>query len=250
VSDVAPIRREVVVELAPDEAFALFTGRIGDWWPVGELSVFGAGATVAFAAGELVETFEGRTSVWGRVIEWDPGARVSFTWHPGRDPERASRVDVSFLARQPGHTLVVLEHRGWEAFDDPAAARDEYDRGWPRVLGLYRDAAGQTADADAYTWVALVHRPGPEAPGHGPLFADPRFAEHTRFLERMRQEGYLVAAGPLPDEPETGMTILRLPGEGRLAEATRLATEEDRSVKGGFFNVSVRPWRVMMSRPL
>jgi hypothetical protein len=31
-----------------------------------------------------------------------------------------------------------------------------------------------------------------------------------------------------------------------LAEATRLATENDASVAGGFFTVTVRPWEVMM----
>jgi uncharacterized protein YciI len=115
-------------------------------------------------------------------------------------------------------------------------------------LGRYRDASARSADPHAYTWVALMHRPGPKAPTAGSLFEDPRFAEHAEFLSRMRQEGYLVAAGPMLDELGTGMTILRLPGEGRIEEAERLATEDDRSVKGGFFEVSVRPWRVMMSR--
>ena len=247
-TDVAPIRRQVVVELAPDEAFELFTARIGDWWPLAELSVFGAGATVAFADGEIVETFDGRTSIWGSVTEWEPGARLSFTWHPGRAADRASSVIVSFTARESSQTVVVLEHSGWEAFDDPAGARREYEQGWPKVLDLYRSAAGQSADPQAFTWVALMHRPGPEAPREGSIFEDPRFAEHAQFLSRMREEGYLVAAGPMLDELGAGMTILRLPGEGRLEEAARLATEEDRSVKGRFFEVSVRPWQVMMSR--
>jgi uncharacterized protein YndB with AHSA1/START domain/uncharacterized protein YciI len=247
VTDVPPIRREVVVELPPDEAFELFTARIGDWWPLAELSVFGAGTAVAFIDGKLVEASDGRTSVWGSVTEWEPGTRVSFTWHPGRDSDRASSVSVSFAPRQSEQTLVVLEHSGWEAFEDPAAARREYDRGWPTVLGRYRDAAARSADPHAYTWVALIHRPGPEAPSEGSIFEDPRFTEHAQFLSRMCQEGYLVAAGPMLDEHGAGMTILRLPGEGRLEEATHLATEEDRSVKGGFFEVSVRPWQVVMT---
>jgi uncharacterized protein YciI len=63
----------------------------------------------------------------------------------------------------------------------------------------------------------------------------------------MREAGYLVLAGPLGDAPGEGMTILRLPGPGRLAEAARLATEDDASVAGGFFAVTVRPWQVMMA---
>jgi hypothetical protein len=41
------------------------------------------------------------------------------------------------------------------------------------------------------------------------------------------------------------MAILRLPGEDRLEEATRLALE-DASVTSGFLTAQVRPWRVVM----
>src|ERR1700685_2634524 len=96
------------------------------------------------------------------------------------------------------------------------------------------------------TWVALLHRPGPAAPASGTIFEDPRFGEHIAFLNRMREAGYLVAAGPLPDAEGEGMTILRLPGPGQLSTATRLANEEDTSVSAGFLAVTVRPWHVVM----
>jgi uncharacterized protein YndB with AHSA1/START domain len=140
VTEVPPIRLEVVVDLVPDAAFELFTAGIGDWWPVAELSVFGADAEVAFSDGQIVESADGQTSVWGSVTEWEPGTRVSFTWHPGRAVDNASLVSVSFTAREAGQTLVVLDHSGWEGFNDPTAARHEYEQGWPGVLGLYRDA--------------------------------------------------------------------------------------------------------------
>ena len=94
--------------------------------------------------------------------------------------------------------------------------------------------------------MALLHRPGPAAPRTGSLFEDPRFGEHVAFLNRMRDAGYLVAAGPLADAEGEGMTILRLPGPGQLCTATRLATEDDASVAAGLFAVTVRPWQVMM----
>jgi uncharacterized protein YciI len=103
----------------------------------------------------------------------------------------------------------------------------------------------EQAAEGAQTWVALVHRPADPALAGG-VFADPRFGDHLAFLRQMAEAGYLVAAGPLADRPGEGMTILRLPGEGRLAEATRLATEDDPSVASGFFTVEVRPWRVVM----
>jgi hypothetical protein len=68
------------------------------------------------------------------------------------------------------------------------------------VLDRYRDHADQRGQHDrGDTWVALLHRPGPAAPHGEAVFDDPRFAEHVAFLTRMREAGYLVAAGPLTD---------------------------------------------------
>jgi uncharacterized protein YciI len=282
-----PIHREVLVDADPVTAFEVFTTDISRWWPVADLSVFGARSTVTFDDTAIVETSEaGQRSVWGSVTRWDPPLAVAFSWHPGRDPERASQVEVSFTpaGRQ---TLVALSHAGWEVYDDPATARTEYGSGWPTVLARFASAVtaaagegtdgqtpagqspgGQSPDgrtpegqapgeatpgegpagdeAPAETWVALLHRPGPAAPTDGSLFEDPRLAEHLDFLARMHAAGYLVAAGPLDDEFGAGLTVLRLPGAGRLEEAIRLATREDASVVGEFLTVTVRPWQVML----
>jgi uncharacterized protein YciI len=105
-----------------------------------------------------------------------------------------------------------------------------------------------TVPETAYTWVVLVHTPGPDAPAGEALYGTPGFADHRAFLGRMHDAGYVVAAGPLPDSPGAGMTVLRLPGADRLDEARRLATEDDASVASGFFRCEVRPWQVMLSR--
>jgi uncharacterized protein YciI len=251
-SSVPPIRREILVEADQATAFEVFTARLGLWWPLAEFGVYREGGTVSFDDGQIVErSADGRSAVWGTVTRWEPPAAVSFSWHPGRPAERTSQVEVTFTA-VAGQTRVTLVHQGWDAFDDPAAARAEYDQGWPVVLGHYREhgvlaGGGATGAAAAgETWVALLHRPGPAAPTTGTLFEDPRFAEHVAFLNRMAAAGYLVAAGPLTDRAGEGMTVLRLPGAGRLEAATRLATEDDTSVAGGFLDVTVRPWQVMM----
>ena len=232
------------MQAGPQEAFEVFTARIGDWWPLATHSVHGAGGSVAFAGGEIVErSAAGEVSVWGTVTRWEPPAAVAFTWHPGRPADRPTEVTVSFAAAGE-QTLVTLEHSGWEAYADPAAARDEYEHGWPAVLDHYRDGVGAPGGS---TWVALMHRPGPDAVAAGDgLFEHPGFRDHAAFLSRMHDLGYLVAAGPLGDEPGAGMTVLRLPGADGLAAAARLATEEDASVASGFFTVRVRPWQVMM----
>jgi uncharacterized protein YndB with AHSA1/START domain/uncharacterized protein YciI len=245
VSAVPPIRREILVDTDPATAFEVFTDRLGQWWPLAELSVHGADATVEFTDGQIIErSADGQAAVWGTVTRWEPPDALGFSWHPGQPAESASHVEVTFAAAAD-QTRVRLEHSGWEAFADPLAARAEYDHGWPMVLDRYRDYAADHGE-QGDTWVALLHRPGPAAAASGTLFEDPRFVEHIAFLNRMREAGYLVAAGPLPDAAGEGMTILRLPGPGRLSLAMRLATEDDTSVSAGFLAVTVRPWHVVM----
>src|SRR5580704_6200246 len=200
-----------------------------------------AGAVVAARGGQ------------GRVLRWDRhvrrradhrtvGGRAAGAVGHGDPVGAAGRCRVHLASRarsgplQPGgghlyrrraRTLVRLTHSGWEIFDDPAAMRAEYDKGWPTVLGYYVDHAARPGEDDgAQTWVALLHRRGPSAP-QGSVFGYPRFAEHVAFLNRMREAGYLIAAGPLADEDGAGMTILRLPGADRLGHATNLPTKDD-----------------------
>ncbi|MEZ5178242.1 MAG: SRPBCC family protein [Acidimicrobiales bacterium] len=181
-----PIRRSIVVPTSPDDAFRLWTDDIGAWWPLDPHSVHGAGGTVAFVDGELVERGpSGEQCSWGSVLAWEPGARVQLTWHPGRTADEATEVEVRFEAVDVagggrGHTLVTIEHRGWERHPDGSAARSEYGRGWLGVLGRFGDAA--RADD---VWLVLAHTAGPAAPIDGPLFAHPDFAEHVAFLDRL-----------------------------------------------------------------
>ena len=102
-------------------------------------------------------------------------------------------------------------------------------------------------DPAAYTYVALSHEPGPDAPRDESLYRHPVFAEHLAFLQRMQAQGFLVAAGPIAGSAGEGMTILRLPGANQLQEAARLASEDDLSVASGFLKVSLRPWKVLLA---
>jgi len=141
------VHHQIVVDTDPSVAFGVFTA-VGSWWPLGIRSVLGTEATVGFVDGQLVEqAVEGPTAVWGTVIRWEPGVAVALTWHPGRSPERAGRLEVTFAATG-AQTLVALEHSGFEGYDDPSGAREDYDRGWPRMLGLFRDQADATPSAN------------------------------------------------------------------------------------------------------
>ena len=94
-------------------------------------------------------------------------------------------------------------------------------------------------------WYVLLHTPGPAIAPEQNVFEHPGIGEHYAFLQRRAAAGELVAAGPLTDVRGQGMTVLEV---GSLAEATRLATEDDLAVVNGVLSVQVRPWRVVMSR--
>jgi uncharacterized protein YndB with AHSA1/START domain len=91
---------------------------------------------------------DGSECHWARVLAYEPPDRVVFSWdispqwQPESDPERASEVEVRFVAETPERTRVELEHRnldrhgeGWEGM----RAGVESPEGWPLYLNRYAE---------------------------------------------------------------------------------------------------------------
>jgi Activator of Hsp90 ATPase homolog 1-like protein len=140
--DLAPLVKSVVVPATPDRAFELFTAELGRWWPLATHSVGEERATdvrlEGAVGGQLVEyDADGPIGSWGTVSDWDPPRTVSFSWHPGTDPNQAGHVTVRFTEVVDG-TQVELTHTGWEHRPDGARMRKSYDTGWDHILDLYR----------------------------------------------------------------------------------------------------------------
>jgi uncharacterized protein YndB with AHSA1/START domain len=136
------VRKAVRVALSPDDAFKRFTEQISEWWPLPDFSVGQEKSShVVFgsAVGEqIVEHMtDGSTAIWGTIMEWEPGSRVVFTWHPGREPREETQVAVMFRPSEDG-TEVELVHTGWNALGKEAReTRNGYDGGWDVVIGRY-----------------------------------------------------------------------------------------------------------------
>jgi uncharacterized protein YndB with AHSA1/START domain len=145
--EVAPVRVSVDVGRGVEEAFRVFTAEIGAWWPVAGHSVepdrVEAVVLEGRPGGRLYERWhDGREADWGRVLAWEPPTRLLLAWKPNPERPSPTEVEVRFVAVEPGHTRVELEHRGWERLGDPAAeARSSYQDGWPRVLAAFAAAA-------------------------------------------------------------------------------------------------------------
>jgi uncharacterized protein YndB with AHSA1/START domain len=143
----APLRKSVTVRRTAAEAFDVFTSGIARWWPLEKYSISQERARSCAieprVGGEVYEVNDdGERLPWGRVLVFEPPARLVVTWHPGREAETAQELEVRF-SDTPEGALVELEHRGWAALGDLAKkSRPSYAEGWEHVLGrCFRDAA-------------------------------------------------------------------------------------------------------------
>jgi uncharacterized protein YndB with AHSA1/START domain len=137
--DIDPIVVTVEVPSPPGRAFETFAAGFADWWPVATHSLSRSAAACcrldATPGGALEERApDGERHLWGTVESVDPGRRLRFTWHPGREPDSAQWVEVEFTPSGSG-TRVTLTHGGWEALGEIAPIlRREYASGWREVL--------------------------------------------------------------------------------------------------------------------
>jgi uncharacterized protein YndB with AHSA1/START domain len=146
------VRREVTVDVGIDRAFEVFTRRLDAWWPHDTHHI---GPMPAIAVLEPHEggrcyslSEDGLQTDWGRVLVFDPPARLVFAWlltpqwEYEPDPAKASEVEVTFAAVSPTRTQVVLTHAGFERYasgGEDMHAQVDGAGGWSALIGLYAD---------------------------------------------------------------------------------------------------------------
>ena len=148
------VRRSVTVRATPERAFEVFTTGMSTWWPMETHAVGPTPATSVMeprVGGRLYNLADdGTESDWGKVLVWEPPARLVIAWlldpqwtyEP--DVERTSEVEVTFEPDGEGGTRVELVHSGFERY--PAggeAMRAQVDSagGWGALLDLYAEVA-------------------------------------------------------------------------------------------------------------
>ena len=128
--DVATVT--VFVEVDQADAFEVFTAEIDQWWRQGPAFRIAGRRRGELhfepgVGGRLFETFTSpsgasRTLVVGRVLVWEPPARLAFEWRGVNfKPHESTRVEVTFASFADG-TEVTVCHRGWSQLpaDHPA----------------------------------------------------------------------------------------------------------------------------------
>jgi len=146
------VTASVEVQAPVERAFHTFTADIGSWWDPTHHILQSELAEMVFeprVGGYVCDRgVDGSECRWARVLAYEPPRRlviswdVSPQWQLETDPEKASEVEVRFIARAPDRTRVELEHRnlerhgeGWEGMRDAVGSPG----GWP--AGMHAFAA-------------------------------------------------------------------------------------------------------------
>jgi uncharacterized protein YndB with AHSA1/START domain len=142
----SPIVKYIFVGLSLNASFRLFTVDIDRWWPLETHSVGGKNTLRCVLEGQVGGRFyevqvDGSRSEWGIVRIWEPDRRIVLSFYPGRTPEFATEVEVTFTSEVNG-TRVTLIHRGWDTCPPEMQARhDSYVHGWDQVLSNFVKAS-------------------------------------------------------------------------------------------------------------
>lgn len=133
--------REIEVAVEPATAFALFTEEIDEWYRSGTHSWNDPERAVGIrlepgVGGRWIEVWDEATGEGfeiGRVLVWEPGARLVVSYRNVHLPPGLSQVDVRFDP-VAGGTRVRFGHSG---IRDPSERFREC--AWVNFLGWYRD---------------------------------------------------------------------------------------------------------------
>jgi uncharacterized protein YndB with AHSA1/START domain len=149
------VQQSLVVDAPIERAFSVFTEGIGSWFPR-EYNLLDTEIAERISeprvGGHIYDRgADGSECHWARVLEYEPPQRLVFSWDISprwqieTDPDRASEVEVRFVAEAPDRTRVELEHRnldrhgeGWEQLRESVAG----EGGWPGCLARFAERLG------------------------------------------------------------------------------------------------------------
>jgi len=139
------IVHERFLRCSAQHAFAVYTGRIGEWWDAN----YSANAETLRAVtieprvgGRVFATHEDLGEHdWGEVTVWEAGERFAHTFTLAQDPQAPSEVRVEFADDGDGCDL-RFAHGGWTEAN--AADRAKFND-WPVLLERFAQLAEASA---------------------------------------------------------------------------------------------------------
>ena len=133
-----PITCEYALRCSPNDAFDVYTRRIGEWWDPRYTANADTLETVVIQPLVGGRVFARHSDVgdddWGEVTAWEPGHRLVHTFALAQDPAHPSEVDVEFEPADGSSCTMRLAHGGWSEAN--AGDRPKFGD-WPVILERY-----------------------------------------------------------------------------------------------------------------
>lgn len=139
-SKLEPVTLSIDLDCSVEHAFDTYTGRMESWWPLDSHAVETDKVQRCVfeprEGGRIYEvTSEGKEHLWGTVLTCERPTLLVYSWHPGGDPEKPTKVQIRFEPGNDGCTLSLI-HEGFEILGERGPkARDGYGPGWQYVIG-------------------------------------------------------------------------------------------------------------------
>jgi hypothetical protein len=138
-----PITHERALRCTAEQAFHVYTSRIGDWWDPRYTADAETLETVTIEQRQGGRVFATHSDLgvddWGEVTVWEPGRRLVHTFTLAQDPAHPSEVAVEFLPAGEG-CRVRFAHGGWN--EGNAAVRQKFGD-WDMLLDRFAALAQQ-----------------------------------------------------------------------------------------------------------
>lgn len=148
--ELPPVVRTLAANCSRAHAYAIFTARIGEWWPA---AFSASGVDLADVVieprvgGRVYEISKsGDQFTWGAVKAIQDGTAITMVWTLGVRAPDPTEVDVRFAGDITGDVAdgdlvanVTLRHSGFVSDDDHG--RFESAGGWAEVLSAYKVCA-------------------------------------------------------------------------------------------------------------
>ena len=124
----SPITQEYPLRCNGDHAFAVYTGRIGEWWDArytANAETLQAVTVEPRVGGRVYATHSDiGEDDWGDVTVWEPGHRLVHTFTLAQDPQYPSKVVAEFVPEGGTGCTLRFTHGGWT--EDNAEVRKKF----------------------------------------------------------------------------------------------------------------------------
>jgi hypothetical protein len=135
--------KSVVLSLAPVAAFALFTEKIGAWWPADRRHTKDPASEIfLLESGRFFERArDGHEVELGAVRSWELPHRILLDFFIATGPEKPTEVEIIFAAREGGTHVTVIHRPKPESAALWNERAPRYERSWDAVLAALSRAA-------------------------------------------------------------------------------------------------------------